>query len=297
MVRYFKYLNAAGARPTLSNRTLRWSRPSRFNDPFDMSQPYSTDFDAELVTKRALDLMWERVENPGQRPPMNKQGAVLELARPALLPMGREAFNAEMRIGLEETLARHPARMEVFGAEIVEHLRTIKVLCLSSVNDHNAMWGLYADSHRGVVLEFANMPGLDSVYRCAQPVDYREQAPPLLDDEELAQFFAGNIKLSTGLADPLMFLKSTHWSHEQELRIVTGEGRYPAAEFEDIGFHPRELVAVYFGANGSELRAELEPLLIERYPHSQRWQALKGKQFQIEFVRVDGVAPEGHENA
>lgn len=285
----FKYLDAGGARPTLTNRTLRWSRPSRFNDLFDMAQPYSTNFDAEFVTRRALELMWERLANPGQRPPMNQQGAMLELCRPFLLPLGREQFAEDMRPGVEQSLAKHPQRMKEFGQEIVEHLRTIKVLCLSSVHDDNALWGLYADNHRGVVLQFANVPDLDSVYRLACPVDYRDRPPPLLTDEELAQFLAGDIALSADLADPLMVLKSTHWSYEKELRIVSGEGRYPDAEFEDIWFNARELVAVYFGARGEELRAELEPLVIERYPHAQRWQAFKGYHFRIEFTRLDGV--------
>lgn len=289
MDRYFKYLNAVGARPTLANRTLRWSRPSRFNDLFDMAQPYSTDFDAEFVTRRALELMWGRLENPGQRPPMNEMGEALELYRPSLLSLGREDFVKDMRLGVEESLAKHPQRMEAFGQEIVQHLRTMKVLCLSSVNDDNALWGLYAENHRGVVLEFANCPGLDSVYRLARPVVYSERAPPLLTDEELAQLLAGDMDLSPDLADPLMLLKSTHWSYEKELRIVSGEGRYPDAEFEDVWFHPNELVAVYFGARGEELRAELEPLVMELYPHAQRWQALKGDQFRIEFDRLDGV--------
>lgn len=284
--RYFKYLDGNGARPTLTNRTLRWSRPSRFNDLFDMAQPYSTDFDSEFVTNRALDLMWERLENPGQRPPLNPLGALLEVARPIYLNMGREQFYREMLPGIQETLATQPARMEAFGAEIVEHLRRVKVLCLSSTNDNNALWGLYAERHRGLVLEFANVPELDSVFRCARPVDYLESAPKLLTDEAWAQFLAGNSTLGTHLADPLMFLKSTHWSHERELRIVTGEGRKPDEEFEDLGFDPLELSAVYFGASGGDLRAELEPILIEHYPRTQRWQASQGRQFRIEFTRL-----------
>ncbi|MDE2054227.1 MAG: hypothetical protein KGI62_06030, partial [Xanthomonadaceae bacterium] len=89
--------------------------------------------------------------------------------------------------------------------------------------------------------------------------------------------------------DPLMFLKSIHWRYEQELRIATGEGRNPSAEFEDVPFHPRELVAVYFGARAAELRTEVEPVIAERYPHAQRWQASQGKGFQIDFTRLDKV--------
>jgi Protein of unknown function (DUF2971) len=289
MDRYFKYLDANGARPTLLNRTLRWSRPSRFNDLFDMGQPYSIDFDAEFVMRRALELMWDRLEKPGQRPPMNLQGEMLELFRPVFLPLGRQQFAKEMRPGLEQSLAEHPQRIEAFGQEILDHMQTLKVLCLSSVHDDNALWGLYADNHRGVVLEFANVEGVDSPYRLARPIVYSDHAPPLMTDEELAQFLAGDKKLSADLVNPLMFLKSSHWSQEKELRIISGDGRYPDAEFEDILFHPLELAAVYFGARSEALRAELEPSVIELYPHTQRWQAFKGNQFRIEFKLLDGT--------
>lgn len=297
MRRYFKYLDGNGAKPTLTNRTLRWSRPSRFNDVYDMSQPYSTDFDSEFVAERALDLMWERLNNPKRQATAALMGAMLDTYRSTFLSMGEHRFREEMRPGVQATLASHPQRMEAFGLEIVGHLQKVKVLCLSSVHDDNALWGLYADHHRGVVLEFANVAGLDSVYRCAQPVTYSDKPPPLLSDEAFAQLLAGNIELSSKLVDPLMYLKSTHWSYEKELRIVTGEGRDHDAEYEDICFHPSELVAVYFGTRSQELRAELEPFVISHYPHAQRWQALKGKEFRIEFELL-GKAREGQgENA
>jgi hypothetical protein len=289
MDRYFKYLSPDGARATLMNRTLRWSRPSRFNDLFDMAVPYATDFDVEYVTHRALDLMWERIKNPGRRRPMNEMGAVLELARPIFLRLGRDRFDEAMRPGVEETLAKHPKRMEQFGQEIVAHLKTIKVLCLSRVHDDNTMWGLYANNHRGMVLEFANAEGVDSPYRLAKAVNYSDRAPPLLDDEGWANFLAGNIELTADLVDPLMVLKSTHWRYEQELRLVSGEGRTPEAEFEDVSFNARELVAVYFGARALELRNELEPVVIEKYRHAQRWQASQGGGFRINFTRLDAT--------
>jgi hypothetical protein len=289
MDRYFKYLSPAGARPTLTDSTLRWSRPSKFNDLFDMAVPYSADFDADHVTQRALDLMWERIQHPGQRRPMNQMGALLERLWAHFLRQGREQFDKDLRPGVRETLAKLPGHMDVFGKEIVGGLKTIKVLCLSGAHDDNTMWALYADNHRGLVLEFANAEGVDSVYRVAKPVNYSNRAPPLLDDEGLANFLAGNITLTPDLADRLMFLKSAHWRYEQELRIVTGEGRNPDAEFEDVPFHPRELVAVYFGARAAELRTELEPIVVEKYPHAQRWQASQGKGFQIDFTHLDKV--------
>ena len=67
MDRYFKYLSQDAARAVVTNCTLRWSRPSKFNDIFDMAVPYSTDFNSDFVRRRAIELMWERVQNPGQQ--------------------------------------------------------------------------------------------------------------------------------------------------------------------------------------------------------------------------------------
>lgn len=289
MDRYFKYLSQDAARAVLTNRTLRWSRPSRFNDIFDMAVPYSTDLDVDYVRRRAVELMWERVQNPGQQATANQMGDMLEALSPVFLHLGFERFAETMQESMTPILARMPSLLETFGLDIVEHMRTIKVLCLSRVHDHNQMWGVYASDHKGLVLEFASAEGVDSVYRLARPVTYSDRAPPLLDNEGLSNFLAGNIALDPRLADPLIYLKSTHWSYEQELRIVTGDGRYPGDEVEDVPFNSRELVAVYFGARGADLRRELEPLVIAKYPHAQRWHASQGRGFQIDFTRLDAV--------
>lgn len=286
MDRYFKYLNASGARPTLRDGTLRWSRPSRFNDLFDMSEPFSTEVDRDFVAHRALDLMWERLVNPGLRLPANALGAILEANRVQFLVMGKDKFQNEMRPGVIASIAKLPQILDEFGLQIVEHLSKIKVLCFSNVNDDTGMWGLYAAENQGVVLEFASIPGLDSAYGLAKPIVYADRAPPVLTDEGWAEFLAGNRNLEPDIVDPLMFFKSSRWRDEKELRLVSGLGRFPRNEVEDIRFHPRELVGVYFGVRGSALRTELESLVRSKYPHAKLWQAIKGKTMKIEFSRI-----------
>lgn len=283
--RYYKYQGAGAARPALANGTLRWSRPTRFNDLFDMSVPFSTDFDAELIVSRTLELMWQRVVTPGGKQPLNKVGIALELSRTTFLVMGKEKFFKEMRPGVEELVARLPKILDEFSEDVLKHLSTVKVLCLSSVKDDNGMWGLYGNNE-GVVLEFINVPELDSVYRLARPVQYADSAPPMLTDEEMAEFFAGDRKLLPSIADPLMFYKTTRWRDENELRLVSGEGRLPGQEVEDIPFHPRELVGIYFGARAGELRKDIEPMVRKKYPHATLWQAFKGKGMKIEFTEI-----------
>lgn len=287
MDRYFKYLSPAAARPTVTNGTLRWSRPTKFNDLFDMSVPFSTDFDADFIVPRILDLMWQRATNPGRKPIVNKLAIPLEIGRVAFLMMGKKKFMEEMRTAVEQSLNDLPAILDKFSGEFVDYLSTVKVLCLSSVNDDNGMWGLYAGDNQGLVLEFANQPGLDSVFQLAKPINYADRAPPMLTDEALAEFMAGDRKLDGKIADPLMYYKTNRWRDERELRLVSGEGRFPKDEVEDVRFHPRELVAVYFGARAVALREELGPVVRKKYPHAKLWQAVKGKATKIEFLPIE----------
>src|SRR5690606_17599258 len=98
--RYFKYLSPDAARAVVKNGTLRWSRPSRFNDIFDMAVPHSSNFDAEYVRRRAIELMWERVQSSGPQPAANQMGRMLEALRPVFLHMGFEEFVGTMQKSL-----------------------------------------------------------------------------------------------------------------------------------------------------------------------------------------------------
>jgi len=283
--RYYKYQGAGAAIPTLTNGTLRWSRPSKFNDLFDMSVPFSTDFDRGFLIDHSLELMWARVTNPGMEPPCNRVGEILEENRAFFLRNGKDMFLKRMRPGIENSAANLPALLNAFSSEVIQHLSRVKVLCLSSVKDDNGMWGLYGNNE-GLVLEFVNVPELDSVYRLAKPIHYSDSAPRMLCDEEMADVLAGNRKLHTRLADPLMYYKTTRWRDENELRLISGEGRLPEQEVEDIPFHPRELVGIYFGARAGKLRTELEPIVREKYPHAKLWQACKGQGTKIDFTAI-----------
>jgi hypothetical protein len=81
------------------------------------------------------------------------------------------------------------------------------ILCLSKVRDDILMWSHYADKHNGLCLEF------DGSANClffgeAQPVQYSEYTPLPLDDDSGKQI------------ERIVLTKATHWSYEQEYRIV-----------------------------------------------------------------------------
>jgi len=58
---FFKYMTADTARLVLANRTLRWSSPLLFNDPFDVPRELYFDITpveiANALTQRLADLI------------------------------------------------------------------------------------------------------------------------------------------------------------------------------------------------------------------------------------------------
>lgn len=284
MDRYFKYLSPDGARAVLRGGSLKWSRPSTFNDIFDMSASAQSAIDTRRVGDMALRLMWERVRGVSKVPPVNAMAHALEIGRPHFLAGGFKRFKKDMEGEIQSLLEGLPITLQDLDKQIEEHLRKTKVLCLSRDNDNNAMWGLYAKEHTGLALEFANIPGLDSPYRLARRMMYCDAPPPLLDGQEIAQLLAGGYSLAPSLADKRIYVKSNHWRFENEVRITTGDGRNPDAEFEIVPFDNRELVAVYFGVRSTDIVKELKGEILEKYPHATMWQAQKGEAFGIQFT-------------
>jgi hypothetical protein len=92
------------------------------------------------------------------------------------------------------------------GPEIAKRYR---VYCLGPNASNLLMWSHYAESHKGICLEFSTQ---NEMMRCAQQVEYREEFPVLAlysDSEE------DNLV-------PLL-TKSDVWTYESEYRLVAQE--------------------------------------------------------------------------
>ena len=91
----------------------------------------------------------------------------------------------------------------------------IGVLCLSEVQDNLLMWAHYADSHRGVCLQFKGEQFLGT----AQPILYQRTRPtvnPIVHSHE-------------EMLDRSLLTKSEDWSYEREWRAFhykSGAGLY-----------------------------------------------------------------------
>lgn len=244
----FKFMTATTGRIVLEARRLRWSTPRTFNDPFDVQFDLRIDIDRGEVRRLALQKMWDDLYGPEPVPPANLIGAIIRAMRGRVPAWTLEQLEVNMGGALDDSLAGGDAVLARFQAQAREHLRNSKILCLTTAPENVLMWTHYAGQHTGVVLGFRNVPGLDSPWTEARPVNYVDQMPVLTDNEELSDVLAGRANFDAGrVIERLVYTKSNAFAYEQEQRIYSGDGRNEQSDFEDLGFHQDELESVTLG--------------------------------------------------
>jgi len=140
----YKYSNfETGLERIVLNKTLKFSHPSIFNDPFDCNEDLlKVDISAEVLDKTIDEL------------DIN------------LTPSRREQI---------KKLYNNP---NTLSSMLKKHKDKFKISCFSKLNDEVLMWSHYADKHKGICIGF-NFPYKydDKFILC--PVKYLDKMLPL----------------------------------------------------------------------------------------------------------------------
>ena len=281
---FYKYMTADTARLVLQNRTLRWSAPKLFNDPFDIQFDLQLEYDRDRAVKEAMNEIWEIYSGVKPIVPNNALGLALMLLRDRAPGMTRQELEGEMletlHQGIDNAEAILPETQAAMRAVISDH----KVLCLTEVHDNILMWSHYARSHTGVVIRLTCIDDLDSAWGVAQPVRYQAAMPRLLDERQTIQLMSGQGGIDKeNLFANSVYTKAADWAYEKEWRLV---GRWDQTrETEDINFNSEELTGVYFGCRISDAdRQDLSALIEGSYSHAAMFEAQKSEQaFSLVF--------------
>jgi hypothetical protein len=214
--RLYKYQTVSAR--TLENlklRTLWFSSPSCFNDPFDCALHivHTALSDADL--DRAYRYLLSRGDTPRdldmQMTPDGKPGERL-----------RQAIVQGANLAFEELRS--------------ERLGKIGIACFSAKNDDPLMWAHYADGHRGFCLEFDTS---GPPFSKAEPVKYHAEVPPVNPLDYIEGLETGG----PGPLDLMVRTKSECWQYEAEWRVLHAEAgtayTYP----------PELLTGIYLGAS------------------------------------------------
>lgn len=214
--KYYKYqsLNGAAANyliNTLVNRQIHFSSPKSFNDPFDCKPVFENNLDREIFVENYI---------------ISLQRKTAYLSESYLRGQAEKAWSvASSASGGSEAVAL--GYQKFMG----RHLENSAIYCVSEIKDDLLMWAHYADSHRGICLEFS--PGSDFL-QAVLPVDYRLQRPQI-------KIFDRTNELAN--AKNTYLTKSIHWAYEKEWRVV--EVAKPAGLRE---FNDGDLTGIIFGS-------------------------------------------------
>src|SRR4051812_23527309 len=89
---FYKYVDADTAKIILKNSTLRWSAPSRFNDPFDVQFDLHIQYERGKIVEDALDEMWAICAEKKEVVVANALGAALKILSSRSKLISRDEF-------------------------------------------------------------------------------------------------------------------------------------------------------------------------------------------------------------
>lgn len=251
----YKYRSlAAPARPWVerifSHSELYYASPDEINDPLEFR--FKLSFEATESERR----MW----------------AVRTIQRQFGLSAGEASREA---IALFQRLDQQPPSpwQSAAESELQENIRRrVAVMSLSEVNDDILMWSHYADSHRGICIEFTASKSTP-FFAETVPVEYSDNIPVLSHyrDTQYEVFRASCL------------VKAAHWSYEREWRSVEVRAGRGAKRF------PIEhLTAVILGACiSAEHESEVRGWVGRFAPHARIERAsLSPGRFGLEIARA-----------
>jgi hypothetical protein len=290
---FFKYMSVATATIVLKNRTLRWSSPVLFNDPFDVPRELSFGLTPEGIVQALARRVAALIEQPPQDTASlePKLRLIVEAVKSGI----SEELKAQLLQGIQESAATHHPTgqsMDALRDMWRDGLPQFRILCLTESPAHAAMWYHYADQYRGVVLELRCDDELDSAWLAAKPVTYPSAKPEVYTAEGWAELLTMQNEIAVRkLLDVATYTKAPDWSYENEWRITSFKRPSDTGPFTDYKLHLQELSGVYFGpkisAPDREAVAALAALAAN-YPSAKVWNVSIGMNREFAFSAAGG---------
>jgi hypothetical protein len=286
---FYKFCTAKVAKLNLSTRRLRFSSPLRFNDPFDCYFPPAFSNLRRSVAE--FEKRHHAILTGEEALPADSSAAF------NLAPLIHLASTVPLEV-IERTRKTHRANMLAVANQFnresqfdwEDMLRRFRLLSLCVEGRNPLFWSHYADSHRGVALEFDAYFTEGVSFASATPVKYWKRVPRAYSRKD----FIENALDLRALPDtartlvPLVLTKSQEWSYEKEWRIVRIATKMERSLFADLAFSPQSLSRIFLGCRISiRNRQAIERLATGDFAHVEIHQARQSPtRFALEFDRI-----------
>lgn len=275
----------------ISSRTMRWSSPLKFNDPFDHQIGFSFDLNAEQFGQKLFEKMEQIVfgEEPEFKEPTLLSTLVMRL-RSIKDRIPKDEFTNNLTAATSEVAGNLDNHLNVLTGMIIEQSLHSRVLCVSECHDNIVMWSHYGDQHQGVVLQLQCIDEIDNTLLVARKVKYSHELPRFPSLDSYIQHLFGEEPMDIAeLSKKVIFTKHKDWSYEKEWRVhIPLLDEPPGDGYSTFIENPRVFGAVYLGCRISDDDAgQIIEAVREYIPAAIIYRGRKSTQsFDLSFVEI-----------
>lgn len=247
----------------LSSKKICFNNPRNFNDPFE--------FYALFEQNRLCNNLKEFVGGMNLSNAMNEEMKLIYSQLPQSKQM--EKIGKQFQPVMMELIEKFKPTIINSANHVYENfndtfVNVTRVLCLSETKDNLLMWGHYADSHRGFVLEFDvnnsffnQRKNQKDEYGYLRKVNYNKDIDVLdpLSGDVFNHFLS----------------KNQDWEYEREWRMLLPESQsqekihHEGLTFDLYAFPPNAIKSVILGCNiHDSVESKLKSIIIEDKDYS-----------------------------
>lgn len=265
----FKFYSASSelATAVLGARTVKFTAPTDFNDPFECAPQVKAASDAELD----------------------------EYCSELTLQSGISTLQAQLRIAAKSLKFNLRLHERNLLRNTKEAVKNVGVACFSRNCTSILMWSHYATAHKGFCVDYIDPEPVSEHFGHTQPVRYTRDYPTIsfVDYCKLQDFAHFGIwakdfeRLSKAFSASAFLTKSPEWQYEEEVRCVRPPVRGGAGL---VSLPPQYIKGVILGAKHSEeLATHVRCLLATSLPHAYLATAeISDGAYEVRILRSGG---------
>lgn len=247
----------------LKNRCIWFSKPTRFNDPFDCSIRLSFENvpEEEWLTiyehflKEAKENMKEKFSEEDSERKYLSNGKTNKLFKDIIKSKSEELFFKQEKFMMNER----------------------GVACFSDKVDDILMWSHYSEGHRGFCIELnTDYEPLNDNIRLFK-VMYSDSIPTV----SLVDIFVNKEEEAIKPLMAMITTKSNHWSYENEWRLFHMKGD------QSIHMNPKAFTAIYFGCMMPFDHKEIIAMILRDSPTKLYEISRSDDKFSVRYEKVE----------
>ena len=287
---FFKFMSFETAVAVLKSSSLRWTKPSEFNDPFDHQVSFKYNFSKEELAKSLYQEI-ERLVYSDTEAVFFEATVLNELVtflRSIKYSTPKTEVIRQLKLGCLESSEGFEHYKKKMDELLKDTLNRSRVLCVTEANENVVMWSHYGDSHRGISLRLECVDEVDTSLLVAKPVIYTDTFPCFIELHEYVDYLTGQKPSDMGsLFLNTAYFKNSDWAYEGEWRLHRPHEDEHGL-FSDWLEDTSVFGAIYLGCRIDPGHAtKLMEIIEVKYPDMEVYQTSVSKiDFKLDFERI-----------